>query len=113
MVTVSPDWAALLPLIVLTLVGAVLPLIGAFRQVRAGLLAGLAALGVLASAVLTLAMMWPIPGLGFMPTVAPGSAPIVSFALLEMTPFVALFYLVFLAVALMVTVGSPRYLARR
>jgi proton-translocating NADH-quinone oxidoreductase chain N len=113
MVYVAPEWAAILPLVVLTLVGAVLPLLGAFRQVRAGVLAGIAALGILASGVLTLAMLWPIPGLAFMPRVGPETAALVSFRLLEMTPFVALFYLVFLAVALMVTVASPRYLARR
>src|SRR5688572_9787531 len=113
MVDVPVEWAALLPVLVLTVVGSVLPILGAFRQVRAGLLAGLAAVGVLASIVLTAATLWSIPGLDFMPRLGPASRPIVSFALLEMTPFVALFDLVFLAVALMVVVASPRYLARR
>ena len=108
---ISAEYAALLPLFVLVAFGGLIPLIGAFR-VRAGWLAGIATLGVLLTALAVVAMLWEIPGLGFMPQVAEGN-PVVSFQLLEMTPFVALFDLVFLAVALIVVLASPRYVARR
>ena len=118
MVSIPPEHAALLPVYVLTAVGALLPLLGAFdgrrggMRVRGGVLAALAALGIVAAMVLTLGMVWDIPGLGFLPQVTPQGDPVVSFALLEMTPFVVLFDLVFLAVALIVTLGSPRYIGR-
>ena len=114
----APEYAALLPVFIVTGVGAIVPLLGAFdgrrggAHVRGGALAVVSAMGILAAMVLTLAMVVRIPGLGFMPQVAPGGAPLLSFALLEMTPFVVLFDLVFLAVALMVVLGSPRYIAR-
>lgn len=108
---ISPDYAALLPVFVLTGVGALLPLLGAFRM-RGGALALLSVLGIVAAGVLTLASVVPIPGLDFMPQVGPTSAPVISFELLELTPFVVLFNLVFLAVALMIVLGSPRYIAR-
>ena len=108
----TPEYAALLPLFILTGLGAIAPLLGAFRM-RGGAIALLSALGIVAAMVLTLGMVWEIPGLGFLPQAAPGGAPILSFTLLEMTPFVALFDLVFLAVALMVVLGSPRYMGPR
>lgn len=111
MVSISPEHAVLLPVYVLTGVGAVLPLLGAFKW-RGGVLAALSALAIVAAMALTLGMVWDVPGLGFLPTVTPEGAPVVSFALLEMTPFVALFDLVFLAVALVVVLGSPRYIGR-
>lgn len=113
MAAITPEYAALLPILVLTGVGAILPLLGAFRSVRAGVLAGVAAVGILVAGVFATAAVWPIPGLEFMPHVGVGTAPVISFALLELTPFVVLFELVFLAVALMVTLASPRYLKRR
>jgi NADH-quinone oxidoreductase subunit N len=109
----TPDWAALLPLLVLTGIGAILPLLGAFRGVRAGWLAGLAVVAIVISAVLEVTTIWPIPGLDFMPTLTAASPPVRSFGLLELTPFVVLFDLVFLSVALIVTLASPRYLKRR
>ena len=57
---ITPDYAALLPLFVLTGVGAVIPLVGAFK-VRPGVLATLAVLGVLVAGVLTVATFWTIP----------------------------------------------------
>lgn len=110
---ISPEYAAILPILILTAVGSVLPFIGAFRQVRATALAIIAAAGILAAGVIATAAIWPIKGLEFMPHVSVGTAPVISFALLELTPFVVLFELVFLAVALMVTLASPRYLKRR
>lgn len=109
---ISPEYAALLPVFVVTGIGALAPLFGAFRM-RGGAIAILSAIGVVAAMVLTLGIVWDIPGLGFLPQVQPGGAPLVSFAALEMTPFVALFDLVFLAVALMVVLGSPRYIGTR
>lgn len=109
----APEWAALLPVLVLTGVGAVLPLIGAFRGVRATALAVLAALGILVAGVLTFGLAFRVPGLDFLPQVASPGRSIRSFALLEMTPFVVLFDLVFLAVAFLVVIASPRYLRRR
>ena len=111
--SLTPEWAALLPVLILTGVGALLPLIGAFRSVRAGALSAIAVAGILAAGVLTFALVQPIPGLEFMPHVTPGGREVTSFVLLEMTPFVALFDLVFLAVALLVAIASPRYLRRR
>ena len=111
--SLTPDWAVLLPVLVLTGVGALLPLIGAFRGVRASVLAGIAVAGLLVAGVLTFALVQPLPGLEFMPHVTPGGRAVTSFVLLEMTPFVALFDLVFLAVALLVVIASPRYLRRR
>lgn len=109
---ITPEYAALLPAFILTGVGALLPLLGAFR-VRGGALAILSVLGVVAAAALTLATVWDIPGLGFMPSVGVDTEPVVSFALLELTPFVVLFDLVFFAVALIVILGSPRYIGGR
>ena len=108
---ITPEHAVLLPIYILTGIGAILPLLGAFKW-RGGLLAALSAIGIVAAMVLTLGMVWDIPGLGFLPTVTPAGAPVVSFALLEMTPFVVLFDLVFLAVALIVVLGSARYIGR-
>ncbi|HET6404438.1 MAG TPA: NADH-quinone oxidoreductase subunit N [Candidatus Thermoplasmatota archaeon] len=108
---ISADHAVLLPIYILVGVGSFLPLLGAFRW-RGGVLATLSALAIVAAMVLTLGMVWEIPGLGFLPDVEPGNAPVISFALLEMTPFVALFDLVFLSVALVVVLGSPRYIGR-
>src|SRR5438067_4780725 len=115
----TPEWAAVVPLLVLTGFGALLPLIGAFR-VRPGLLAFLTTVGILVAGVLLVGTFWPIPAIsanaspaGFMPHVAGNVAPLLSFQLLELTPFVVLFDLVFLAVALIVTLASPRYLKRR
>ena len=108
---ISPEYAALLPAFILTGMGAILPLLGAFR-LRAGALSVLAALALVAAAVLSLATFWEIPGFGFMPQVDPGSA-IISFRALELTPFVVLFDLVFISVALIVTLASPRYITRR
>ncbi|MFA5862221.1 MAG: NADH-quinone oxidoreductase subunit N [Candidatus Thermoplasmatota archaeon] len=109
---ISPDWAALLPMLVLTGVGALLPLIGAFR-VRAGWLAGFAVIGLLVAFVLNIATIWSIPGLDFMPHLTASGPAVVSFELLELTPFVVLFDLVFIAVALLVVIASPKYLKRR
>jgi NADH-quinone oxidoreductase subunit N len=109
---ISPDYAALLPLFVMTGVGAILPLLGAFRA-RPGLLAGIATVGILVSAVFTVGMITSLPGLGFLPQTGPGGPAIPSFTVLEMTPFVVLFDLVFLAVAAMVVLASPRYIASR
>lgn len=109
---ISPEYAALLPIFILVGLGSIVPLLGAFRM-RGGALAILSALGILSAMVLTIAMMWEIPGLGFMPQATATGAPILSFAALEMTPFVALFDLVFLAVALLVVLGSPRYMGTR
>ena len=111
--SLTPDWAVLLPALVLTGVGAVLPLIGAFREVRATALAVIAAVGILVAGVLTFAIVQPIPGLDFMPNTTAGGRAVYSFGVLEMTPFVALFDLVFLSVALLVAIASPRYLRRR
>ena len=109
---ITPEYAALVPLFVMTGLGALLPLLGAFR-VRGGVLAALSALGILVTGVLLVGTLYDLPGLGFMPTVAPDEPGVVSFALLELTPFVVLFDLVFLAVALMVVLGSPRYIVGR
>lgn len=111
--SLTPEWAVLLPVLVLTGVGALLPLIGAFRSVRASALMVIAAAGILAAGVLTFGLVKPIPGLDFLPQISFGGRSVVSFALLEMTPFVILFDLVFLAVAFLVVVASPRYLRRR
>jgi len=109
---ITPDYAAILPLFVMTGVGALLPLIGAFRA-RPGLLAGIALVGVLASGVLTVGMVTGLPGLSFLPRVGPSLPAVPSFSVLEMTPFVVLFDLVFLAVAAMVVLASPRYISSR
>lgn len=108
--SITPEYAALLPLFILVGVGGLLPIIGAFR-VRAGWLAAIATVGVLLAGVFTFGLVWDVPGLAWLPDAS--TAPIMSFALLEMTPFVALFDLVFLAVALMVTLGSPKFMPRR
>jgi NADH-quinone oxidoreductase subunit N len=86
--------------------------VGAFR-VRAGWLAGVAVVGLVIAFALDVAAVWPLPGLGFMPQVTATSPAVVSFKLLELTPFVALFDLVFLSVAIIVAIASPRYLKRR
>lgn len=109
---ITPDYAALLPAFIMVGMGALLPLLGAFRM-RPGALSVLAALGIVASGVLTLGMVVDVPGLGFMPQVTPTGEAVVSFDLLEMTPFVVLFHLVFFAVALIVVLASPRYVAPR
>ncbi|HEX2022487.1 MAG TPA: NADH-quinone oxidoreductase subunit N [Candidatus Thermoplasmatota archaeon] len=109
----DPVYAALLPLFILTGAGAILPLLGAFK-VRAGWLAGLAAVAILAAGLASVGMLWEIPWLaGQLPQVGNGAAAVRSFGLLETTPFAILFNLVFLAVALMVALASPRYLERR
>ena len=113
----TPDYAVLLPVFILTGIGAIVPLLGAFdgrrggMHVRGGALAILSAIGIVAAMALTLGLVWDIPGLGFLPDVS--TTEVRSFALLEMTPFVVLFDLVFLAVALMVVLGSPRYMGQR
>lgn len=108
----TPEYAALLPVFLLTGIGALLPILGTFRW-RGGALALLSAAGILAAMLLTLGMVWEIPVVsGFVPDLD-ATRTVVSFALLEMTPFVVLFDLVFLAVALMVTLGSPRYVGTR
>ena len=112
MAWITPEYAALLPAFVLVGVGAVLPLLGAFR-VRPGVLSVLSAVALVAGAVLTLATVARLPGLGFMPDVSTPAGTVVSFELLEMTPFVVLFDLVFMAVALIVVLASPRYVTRR
>src|SRR5688572_22657268 len=107
MAWITPEYAALLPAFLLVGMGAILPLLGAFK-VRPGALSVLSAITVVGAAVLTLATVINVPGLGFMPAVAPGAKPIISFELLELTPYVVLFDLVFLAVALIVVLASPR-----
>ncbi|MEA3201588.1 MAG: dehydrogenase subunit [Thermoplasmata archaeon] len=109
---ITPDYAALLPAFILVGVGALLPLIGAFRA-RPGLLAGIATLGILAAGVLTVGFVTGLPGATWLPKVGPAIPPVMSFQTLEMTPFVVLFDLVFLAVALMVVLASPRYINSR
>lgn len=110
---ISPDYAALLPAFILVGAGAILPLLGAFR-VRPGALAVLTSLALVAAGVLSIASVFELPGLGFMPQVTtdPASA-VYSFGALELTPFVVLFNLVFISVALIVTLASPRYVTRR
>ena len=111
--SISPEYAVLLPAFVLVAVGGLVPLLGAFRM-RGGALAVLSAIGIVVAMVLTVATVMPVPGLEFMPdTSAHPDGGVVSFALLDMTPFVALFDLVFLAVALLVVLGSPRYIGQR
>lgn len=109
---VSPEIAALLPVFIMVGAGALLPLFGAFRM-RGGALAAITCLALFAAALLTLGSLYEIPGLGFMPQLAADSAPVVSFALLEWTPFVAVFDLVFIAVALVVALASPQYINNR
>ncbi|HUR68487.1 MAG TPA: NADH-quinone oxidoreductase subunit N [Candidatus Thermoplasmatota archaeon] len=106
----SPEYSALLPVFILTGIGALVPLLGAFRW-RGGVLAAMSAIGIVVAMVLTLGMVWTIP---YVSTLVPNVATtaVTSFKLLEMTPFVVLFDLVFLAVALMVVLGSPRYIGR-
>ncbi len=109
---IAPEYAALIPAAILVLVGGLLPLLGAFN-VRGIWLATIAAISYVAAFVLSAASLYAIPGLGFMPSLELGNPAIISFALLEWTPFVALFDLVFIAVALLVTIGSPGYIGNR
>ena len=111
MLVMEAEYAALLPVLLLTAVGAMLPLLGAFR-LRAGWLILIASLTIVGAGALNLAAMWDIPGLTdvLAPMVGVGQAPIISFGALEYTAFVALFQLVFLSIALIVVLGSNRYI---
>lgn len=107
---ITPEYGALLPILILTGLGAVIPLLGAFKW-RGGALAAISAVAIIAAMLSTLAMVWNVPFVSdFVPNVSTSAT--ISFKLLEMTPFVVLFDLVFLAVALMVVLGSPRYIGR-
>lgn len=103
------DWTpvlSLMPEIVLTIVGVILPL-GVFGRNRA-VLAGVSAAALAVAALLALASLYTIPLLGWMP-----DAPTVAFGVMELTAFSVFFKLVFIGVAFLVIVGSPGYYAQR
>ncbi|MHB8603640.1 MAG: NADH-quinone oxidoreductase subunit N [Thermoplasmatota archaeon] len=127
----------LLPEIVLVIAGIFLPLLGAFlappssKTGRAAarnagerrLLAALALVALALAGLLATANLYEVPGLGFAhdaygrllsateQATAPGSlvTGATAFNLLEVSPFVYLFQLVFLAVAGVVVLASPSY----
>ena len=111
---ISADYAALVPVFVLVGAGALVPLFGAFRA-RPGFLAAFSAIAIVVAMLFSLASVFDIGGLslghgGFMPD---AKTTVLSFSLLELTPFVVLFDLVFLSVALIVVLASPRYIQPR
>lgn len=109
----SVDTQAVAPEILVAVVGALLPILGAWR-VQRHVLAAISAVALLLAGILSAAMVIAIPGLegyGLVPQELPpvGGAP-TAFGVFEVTPFAVLFKLVFIAVSLLVVLASPSYM---
>lgn len=109
----SVETQAIAPEILVAVVGALLPILGAWK-VQRHVLATIAAVALVLAGVLSAAMVLDIPGLGGY-AIVPQDLPVVdgaptAFGVFEVTSFAVLFKIVFIGVSLLVVLASPAYM---